>query len=118
MLYSDPNTGGNLSSFEMQQLPPEVARVVEEMNVGDISKPFRMINKHNKEVCAIVKLKSRIEGHKANISDDYQALKQMVEQKKRNEIIQNWIKKKIADTYILIKPEYSNCNFQYAGWVK
>lgn len=118
MLFNDPNTGGNVSRFEMQQLPPEVARVVEDMNAGDISKPFRMINKNNKEVCAIVKLKSRIEGHKANASDDYQALKQMVEQKRKNEIIQTWIKKKIADTYIRIKPDYSNCNFQYAGWVK
>jgi len=118
MLFNDPNTGSNVSRFEMQQLPPEVARVVEDMKVGDISKPFRMINKNNKEVCAIVKLKTRVEGHKANANDDYQALKQMVEEKKRNDIIQIWIKKKIADTYIRIQPEYSKCDFKYAGWVK
>lgn len=118
MLFNDPNTYSSTSRFEMQQLPPEVARAIEDMNVGDISKPFRMINKNNKEVCAIVKLKTRVEGHKANASDDYQALKQMVEEKKRNEIIQSWIKKKITDTYIRIKPEYNKCNYQYSGWVK
>ncbi|WP_243348863.1 peptidylprolyl isomerase [Parabacteroides sp. FAFU027] len=118
MLFNDPNTYSSTSRFEMQQLPPEVARVIEDMNVGDISKPFRMINKNNKEVCAIVKLKSRVEGHKANASEDYQALKQMVEEKKRNEIIQSWIKKKITDTYIRIKPEYNKCKYQYSGWVK
>jgi peptidyl-prolyl cis-trans isomerase SurA len=86
--------------------------------VGDVSKPFVMMNKNNKEVCAIVKLKSRIEGHKASASDDYQALKQMVEEKKRNEILNAWIKKKMTDTYIRIKEEYRNCDFHYAGWVK
>ncbi len=118
MLFNDPNTGANVSRFEMQQLPTEVARAVEKLKVGEISKPFTMINKNNKEVCAVVKLKTRIDGHKANISDDYQALKQMVEEKKRNEIIQNWIKKKMADTYVRIKEEYRNCDFQYSGWVK
>lgn len=112
------NSANNTSRFEMQQLPPEVARVVEKMKVGDISKPFVMMNKNNKEVCAIVKLKSRVEGHKASASDDYQALKQMVEEKKRTEILNNWIKKKMADTYIRIKEEYRNCDFHYAGWVK
>lgn len=108
----------NTSHFEMQKLPPEVARAVEKLNVGDVSKPFTMINKNNKEVCAVVKLKTRINGHKANVNDDYQALKQMVEEKKRNEIIKNWLIKKMADTYIRIKDDYRHCDFQYSGWVK
>ncbi|MFZ4455096.1 MAG: peptidylprolyl isomerase [Bacteroidales bacterium] len=112
------NSESNTSRFEMQQLPPEVARAVEKLKVGDISKPFVMMNKNNKEVCAIVKLKNRIEGHKASANEDYQALKQMVEEKKRNEILNAWIKKKMADTYIRIKEEYRNCDFHYAGWVK
>ena len=41
------------------------------MQVGDISKPFTMINDKQKEVVAIVKLKARVDQHKANISDDY-----------------------------------------------
>ncbi len=112
------NAETNTSHFEMQQLPPEVARAVENLKVGDITKPFVMMNKNNKEVCAIVKLKSRVDGHKASASDDYQALKQMVEEKKRTEILNNWIKKKMADTYIRIKEEYRNCDFHYTGWVK
>lgn len=38
-----------------------------------------MVNqKDGKEVCAIVKLKNRINGHKATISEDYQNLKEIV----------------------------------------
>jgi len=108
----------NTSFFEMQQLPAEVARAVESLKPGELSKPFVMINKKNKEVCAIVKLKSRVDGHKANVSADYQALKQMVEEKKRSDLIKSWLKKKMADTYIKIKDEYRNCDFEYKGWVK
>lgn len=112
------NAETNTSQFEMQQLPPEVARAVENLKVGDLSKPFVMMNKNNKEVCAIIRLKSRVEGHKASANDDYQALKQMVEEKKRTEILNSWIKKKMADTYIRVKDEYRNCDFHYSGWVK
>jgi peptidyl-prolyl cis-trans isomerase SurA len=112
------NAETNTSRFEMQQLPPEVARSIENLKPGEISKPLTMMNKNNKEVCAIVKIKSRIEGHKASVTDDYQALKQMVEAKKRDELIKIWLKKKMTDTYIRIKEEYRNCDFQNAGWVK
>ena len=61
------------------------------MQVGDISKPFTMINDKQKEVVAIVKLKARVDQHKANISDDYQALKSIVESRKREELLHDWI---------------------------
>lgn len=112
------NSENNTSLFEMQQLPAEVARAVEKLKPGEMSKPFVMINRQNKEVCAIVKLKNRVEGHKANVSADYQALKQMVEEKKRSDLIKSWLKKKMADTYIKIREEYRNCDFEYSGWVK
>ena len=58
----------------MKDLPPEVARAVAGLNVGDISKPFIMVNNKGKEVVAIVKLKSRVNGHRATMADDYQEL--------------------------------------------
>ena len=58
------NSQTGTSRFEMAQLPQEVAKVVDKMNVGDISEPFIMIDpKTNREIVAIVKLKNRIEGH-------------------------------------------------------
>ena len=50
---------------DLAQVSQEVAKMVENMNVGEISRAFTMINDKGKEVCAIVKLKSRINGHKA-----------------------------------------------------
>ena len=60
------NEATGTSFFEMSQLPQEVAKVVAGMQVGDISKPFVMIDpKLNREVVAIVRLTNRIEGRRA-----------------------------------------------------
>lgn len=114
-----PNPQTNTSKFEMQQLPQEIAKVVDGMNVGEISKAFTMVNeKDGKEVCAIVKLKSRINGHKATITDDYQSLKEIVLDKRREEMLEKWIVEKQKHTYVRINDNWKNCAFKYPGWIK
>lgn len=114
-----PNPETNTSKFEMQQLPQEIAKVVNKMNVGEISKAFSMVNeKDGKEVCAIVKLKSRIDGHKATITEDYQNLKDIVIDHRRDELLKKWIVEKQKQTYIRINENWKNCSFQYPGWIK
>ena len=72
----------------------------------------------NKEVVAVVKVKSKVENHKANLADDYQMLRLYYENNKKQEFIKNWIVKKQKETYISIDPEWQNCKFQYPGWIK
>lgn len=119
-LLANPQTG--TSRFEMQHLAgmvsQEVAKVVERMQIGEISKPFTMINSKGKEVCAIVKLKNRIDAHKATITEDYQRLKSMVTAKRSEEKIQEWIVEKQKTTYVRINPNWRNCDFKYPGWIK
>ena len=119
-LLANPQTG--TSRFEMQHLAglvsQEVAKVVEGMQIGEISKPFTMINSKGKEVCAIVKLKNRIDAHKATITEDYQRLKSMVTAKRSEEKIQKWIVEKQKNTYVRINPNWRKCDFKYPGWGK
>ena len=113
------NEKSGTSKFEYQDLPQEVAKIVYGMNVGEVSKPFSMISPQtNKEVVAIVKVKSKTENHRANLTDDYQMLKNYYEGIKREEFIKNWIVKKQRETYISIDPKWQNCEFQYPGWIK
>ena len=104
--------------FEMQELPQEIGKVIYQMQVGEVSKPFTMLTDKQKEVVAIVKLKARTEGHKANLADDFQAMKQLVESKKREELLNDWIRKKQKTTYVRISEGWRNCDFKYPGWVK
>ena len=100
--------------FEMAALPQEVAKVVDTLQVNEISKPFIMVDpKSNKEIVAIVKLKNRIEGHKANMSEDYQMIKAMYENSTKAKIIEDWIRRKQKDTYVRIEEGWRNCEFQY-----
>ena len=112
-----PNQKTGTSKFEMQELPQEIARAVNSMNINEISKPFIMMNAKGKEVCAIVKLKSRIKGHKATLTDDFQTLKDVVLDKKRAEKIEKWIKEKQKSTYVRINEKWRNCDFKYPGWI-
>ncbi len=106
------------SKFEYQELPAEIARQIYDMEVGEISAPFVMMDKaKNKEVCAIVRLKSKTGIHKANLIDDYQVIRTMLENKLKSEFIEDWIQKKQAETYIWIDEKWRGCEFQYPGWV-
>ena len=93
-------------------------RSIEKMEVGEISKPFRMKNASDKDIVAIVMLKSRINAHQANVSDDYLALKTLVEGRKRNDLLKEWIMSKQKTTFVRIADGWCECDFNYPGWIK
>ena len=115
-LMTNMNTGS--SKFEFQDLPPEIAKQIYTMAVGEISEPFIMMDPmKNKEVCAIVKLKSKTDVHKANLVDDFQVIKGLLEERLASEHIHEWILKKQKDTYIHIDDKWKGCDFEYPGWI-
>lgn len=107
------------SHFQMEELPQEIGKVVYSLNAGEISKPFTMIDpESNKEICAIVRVKSKTKPHKASVTDDFLALKEIVLEKKKERILSEWIAKKQKDTYVRINENWRNCDFQYPGWIE
>lgn len=106
------------SRFEMKDLPADVAKVVDTLQVGEISRAFTMVNEKGQTVCAVVRLKSRIDGHRASITEDFQTLRKTVIDKRSEEKIEEWLKNKINSTYVRISPEWRGCNFKYEGWIK
>lgn len=104
--------------FQMSELPQDVAKRVNDMQPGDISEPFIMTDRNNRETVAIVKLAKRIPGHKANISDDYQLLKEQYENSRREQVLNEWLAEKIKNTYVRIEEGWRNCEFKHKGWSK
>jgi len=104
------------SRFEMKDLPTEIARVVDTLKVGEVSKSFTMVNNRGKTVCAIVKLKSRIPRHKATITEDFQVMSDIVLAKRREEKVRKWVQEKIKNTYVRMNDDYKDCDFEYDGW--
>lgn len=118
MSNNNPQSGRITSRFQMQDLPPEVAKVVDTMQVGQVSRAFQMINQRGKTVCVVAKLKNRIDGHKASISEDFQTLKDVVLQRRQNERIHQWVVDKIKSVYTRLGDSYRDCQFEYEGWIK
>ncbi len=118
LMANTTEEGQRTSRFKLSELPPEVAKTVDAMQVGEISAPFQMTNERGKTVCAIVKLKSRTEGHKATITEDFQVMKNLVLEKRRAEKLHEWVVNRIKSTYVRINDNYRNCKFEYEGWIK
>lgn len=117
-LMANRSDRGQTSRFQLQELPAEIAKVVDTLKVGQISKPFTMINERGKTVCVIAKLKSRTEGHKARITEDFQVMKDIVLDKRKNDAIHKWVVDKIKSTYVRVNNNYRNCDFEYEGWIR
>ncbi len=118
MSFMNEETQSRSSRVKMKDLPTEVAQQVENLKVGEISKPFSMINGKGKQVVALVKLKSRRDSHRASITEDFQVLKNIVLAKEREKKIHEWVAQKIKNTYVWMTDKYKSCNYEYQGWVK
>ena len=104
------------SHFKMDELPVDVARVIDGMKVGEISQPFTWLQDNGKTVCAIVKLKSKTDAHVATLADDYETLQGLYQAKLSDERIRVWIKEKQQNTYVRINRDSHECDFLYPDW--
>ena len=118
LMANTTEEGQRTSRFKLSELPPEVAKTVDLLQPGEISAPFQMTNERGKTVCAIVKLKSRTEGHKATITEDFQVMKNVILEKRRKEKLHEWVVNRIKSTYVRINDHYRDCKFEYEGWVR
>lgn len=104
------------SRFKLDELPVDVARVIDGLSEGDISQPFIWVLENGKTVCAVAKLKARTEAHRATLRDDYETLRYMYQSKLSDERIQEWIKEKQQTTYVRVNKDSRNCDFLYPHW--
>lgn len=103
--------------WEPDQLDPKVFYVVDKLNVGQISRPMQFKTDEEKDAYRILYLKDRTRPHRANMTDDYDRLQSWALDRKKNEVIRNWMTDKISSTYIRINPEFQKCKFEQ-NWIK
>jgi peptidyl-prolyl cis-trans isomerase SurA len=112
------NPSERITWFTLEELNPEMYRIVRDLNVGQISRPFRTTDENNKEVFRIVKVDNILPAHTANLKDDYQALYNAALNTERSKAYDKWISEKTAVTYIKIGDEFKSCEFLKDGWLK
>jgi peptidyl-prolyl cis-trans isomerase SurA len=112
----NPNTGE--VKWKLSELDPDVSKVIANMNINEISKPFLTIDESQRQVYKIVKLISKTPAHKANLRDDYVEISDQFLAKKKENAMDAWTREKQIGTYVHIDNSYTNCNFKYGGWIK
>jgi peptidyl-prolyl cis-trans isomerase SurA len=118
IMANPTDDGKRTSKFEMKDLPTEVARVVEKLSVGEMSKPFTMVDNRGRTMCVLAKLRNRTEAHKATITEDFPLMSEIVLEKAREKKLREWVQDKIKNTYVRIPEEYKDCDFEYEGWIR
>ncbi len=113
------NSGTMSSKFSAEQLDPDVSKVITNMEVNEISKPFETIDDESHQaIYKIIKLTKKVDSHKANLQEDYQKLADAYLESKKEQIFNDWVKERQTETYIRIDPTYANCNFNFSSWIK
>lgn len=95
----------------LSQIDKNLIATLNSMKIGDLSKPMPFAAADGKRGYRILKLKNRIDPHKANLKEDYQRISLMANQEKKKEIIKEWIKKRSKITYIRLDKDYA-CKFE------
>lgn len=125
-IMSDENTGSVL--FEKDQLKPNDYDVLKDLKVGDISEPFETIDNEGgsgnnpqnggNTIYKIIKLEQIIPSHTANFKEDFNVLLGLAKNKAAEVVINQFIAKNQANTFIKIDPIFANCPFKKEGWIK
>ncbi|NCD14672.1 MAG: peptidylprolyl isomerase [Bacteroidia bacterium] len=112
------SANGGTPRFALNELNQDIAKIAGEMQQGEISEPFIMLNDKGRQVTAMIRITARNEGHRANINNDYQIIKQMAENARQQQLVDEWLLKKIEQTYVRIDPAWQGCEMKYKGWLK
>ena len=113
-LMINPSTGD--TRFTISQMDRKMADVVSRLKPGEISDPFQYVDQTGNVVFKIIKLKSVIPAHKANLSLDYSLLQNMAKSGKQKEVFHEWIRNNLKTTYVRVDGSYRQCHFKF-DWV-
>lgn len=108
------NTG--TSFLDIQDIDPVTFQHVDPLEIGEMSKSF-LFETFDGQSYKMVKLLAKTDPHRANLNDDYQLIQQFAEQNKQNDMLVDWVNKKLGDIYIRLDEEYKSCEFRF-DWVK
>lgn len=107
------------SKFAVEDLDPDVSKVITKMNINEISAPFQTTDKESQQmVYKIVKLNRKLDSHRADLQNDYQKLSENFLRKKKEQVFNDWVKAQQLKNYIRIADTYANCNFNFTNWIK
>ena len=101
---------------EKINLPATVAYQIAGVNKGDLTEVF-MDELNQKKAVVLMKVNDIIPEHSLDIATDFERIKSFALNKKKNEVLEKWVKENLADTFISLDNRYKDCQFK-TDWNK
>ena len=118
---ADPSTGS--SYFEIDQLKPADYAAIKDLKEGEISEPVESTDnegyqqgRQGNTVYKIIRVDKIVPAHPASFTNDYTELQARVQNQRQMQAIDDFLEKRIKDTYIVIDPMYKDCPFNREIW--
>jgi peptidyl-prolyl cis-trans isomerase SurA len=118
---ADPSTGS--SYFEIDQLKPADYNAIKDLEPGQISQPVEsqdnegyLQGRQGNVIYKIIRVDKILPAHTATFENDYNQILESVRMRKQMAAVDEFLDKKIKDTYIVIDPMFAECEFSREAW--
>ena len=118
---ADPSSGS--SYFEIDQLKPADYAAIKDLKEGEISEPVESTDnegyqqgRQGNTVYKVIRVDKIVPAHPASFQNDYTELLSRVQSQRQMQAIDEFMEKRIKDTYIVIDPMFKECPFNREVW--
>ena len=101
--------------LDLNDLPPLLKSKLSKVNKDEILNVGYIDVMENDLAYRIFKINNKIDEHKATFENDFTTINNIATSYKREQIIEDWIRKSINKTFIKIDEDIVNCNFKIIG---
>ena len=104
-------TKNGSSKIEKTNLEPNISYQIAGYNKGDITDIFED-ELDRKKVVSLLKIEDIIPAHQLDLATDYDRVKILALNNKKNQILETWTKEQLPNTFISIDKRYDSCGFK------
>ncbi|MBD8082145.1 peptidylprolyl isomerase [Chryseobacterium caseinilyticum] len=110
-----PGADGS-NKIERESIPGSITYELAGLKKGDITTAFDDKDERDRIVVKIVKIEDDIAAHQITLETDYDRIKQLALNRRRNEMVEKYVNEKIPTTFVSIDGRYK-CDFK-SNWKK
>ncbi len=93
----------------IDQLDKDLVLMLKSLKTGQYSQPTEFRDERGRKGVRIVYLKAKSEPHRENLKDDYDRIAQRALEEKKNNVLEEWFKKKVVTYHLMIDEEFKSC---------
>ncbi len=106
-MFINPTNGSTL--LETSAIDADVFFYADTMKVGRYSLPHKCKTRDGKDAVRIIYVKNKTQPHVLNPMQDYAKLQELASQQKQQDKMKDWVIRTIQKNYIVIDPQFKNC---------